>query len=320
MHDVNLCLFAHFDKDDKVDEHVLRYLEKIRESGFEIVFISTSRLSAACVARLRSECRDVILRENKGFDFASWSAGFAKHRDAIGGRLLLANDSVYGPIGSLRTALDRLTSVPTDFYGMVESIEAKPHLQSWFVLLEPWVVRDEAFKAVMTQPFGEMAKAQIIARGEVALSQQLVAAGFRYNALCKRDSFGTLPPRHAMNPMLLFWHEVLFEQGVPFLKIELLRDNPLEVEGAGAILREVAHTEPRFGSIIKSHLTRTRNTVAVLRRPLLLSRLRCTLIRKRFRRARQKRLMGAALLTVLLALVTTPIIMGRAVKALFGLR
>src|SRR5579872_6975427 len=116
----DFCLFAHFDKDDKVDEYVLRYLKHIKELNFSIVFISTARLPPGEVERLRSDCFDVIVRENVGLDFGSWAVGFAKHAAAINGRLLLANDSVYGPIGSLPDAVDRLTSRPADFYGLVE--------------------------------------------------------------------------------------------------------------------------------------------------------------------------------------------------------
>ena len=109
-----------------MDDYVLRYLKNIREPNFSIVFISASRLAAASIGRLREHCCDVIAREDAGRDFGSWSAGFAAHGADISGRLLLANDSVYGPIGSLRTALDRLTRKPADFYGMVESVEIAP--------------------------------------------------------------------------------------------------------------------------------------------------------------------------------------------------
>jgi rhamnosyltransferase len=89
MHDV--CLFAHFDQDDKIDDHVLWYLRNISDLNFSVVFISSARLGSSDVERLRRYCCDVILRENTGLDFGSWSAGFAKHGPAIGGRLLLAN-------------------------------------------------------------------------------------------------------------------------------------------------------------------------------------------------------------------------------------
>jgi lipopolysaccharide biosynthesis protein len=253
----DVCLFAHFDGGDKVDEYVLWYLRKIKEVHFSIIFISTARLSQTDVERLRVDCCDVILRENSGLDFGSWSAGFAKHSSGINGRLLLANDSVYGPIGNLPTALERVTRRPADIYGLVESIEFAPHLQSWFLLFEPWVVQHTEFKAILSQPFSGMTKTQIIANGEVSLSRRLVGVGFRYEALYSISRAGLVANRHAVNAMHLLWRELLFEEGVPFVKIDLLRSNPICVEDATTILRVLEPLDPQFCGLIKLHLART---------------------------------------------------------------
>jgi lipopolysaccharide biosynthesis protein len=273
----DVCLFAHFDQDDKVDEYALRYLEKIKELGFSIVFISAARLGLADIERLQKSCVDVILRENAGLDFGSWSAGLAKHGSAIGGRLLLANDSVYGPVGSLQIALDRLTRRSADFYGLVESLENGLHLNSWFLLFEPWVVQHAEFRSILAQSFSTMSKRQIIDRGEIGLSRRLMQAGFRYEALYRSDRAG-LPRRHDVNPMLVFWRELLFDEGIPFLKVELLRDNPIGGKDAATILQEVEQIDPALCVLIKSHLART------TRRPprSFLARWRYAMIRKSY--------------------------------------
>ena len=311
----DICLFAHFDKDDKVDDYVLRYLAALRDLNFTIVFISTSRLADVEIERLRGTCSDVILRENAGLDFGSWAAGIAKHGSSFGGRLLLANDSVYGPIGDFKSAIARLTSEPADFYGMVESMEIAPHLQSWFLLFEPAVVRHGVFKQFMEQSFPARTKGQIIRRGEVGLSRRLVAAGFRYRALCKSQTFGPLPDRHAMNPMLLFWREILFECGIPFLKIELLRDNPLGVEDPAAILASLQRIAPEWPGIIGSHLARARDAASQRRpqRPLP-ARQRYALIRKRYLLKKQNRWIAAAWSTIKLEILTAPLQAWRLVK------
>jgi lipopolysaccharide biosynthesis protein len=285
----DICLFAHFDEDDTVDDYVLRYLTKLRELDFSIVFVSASRLAPAEVERLRDTCFDVILRENAGLDFGSWAAGFAKHGYNIGGRLLLANDSIYGPVGDLRTALDRLTRTEADFYGMVESIEIAPHLQSWFVLLQPWIVCNPEFRSILAQPFGKMTRRQIVHEGETGLSRRLLNAGFRYEAL-HRNNRAVLPRRHDVNPMLLFWRELLFDDGIPFLKIELLRDNPLGGEDAATILETVETVDAALGRLIESHLART------VRRPprSALAQRRYALIRRRYELASENRLATAA--------------------------
>jgi hypothetical protein len=253
----NVCLFAHFDKDDTVDEYVLRYLKSIRQLQFSIIFISTANLAKPEVERLYLDCDDVILRQNTGFDFGSWAEGFAKHAGDIGGRLLLANDSVYGPIGSLAAAFARLTAEPADFYGFVESIEITPHLQSWFLLFEPWVVRHSEFKTILCQSFSAMGKNDIIKKGELSLSQRLSAAGFKYNALYLTSRFGLAARYLPANPTQFLWRELLFQEQIPFLKVELLRDNPFGLEDAKTILSAAESVDGVFCQLIKAHLARS---------------------------------------------------------------
>ena len=50
----DVCLFAHFDKDDRLDDYVLRYLAKLKELNFAIILISTSHLAAADIARAQA--------------------------------------------------------------------------------------------------------------------------------------------------------------------------------------------------------------------------------------------------------------------------
>jgi lipopolysaccharide biosynthesis protein len=310
----DVCLFAHFDKDDRLDDYVLRYLAKLNELNFAIVLISASRLAPAEIAKTQGLCDDVMVRGNGGgLDFASWSAGFAKHGDAIGGRLLLANDSVYGPLGDLGNALDRLTRSPADFYGMVESVEIASHLQSWFVLLQPQVVRSAAFRSIMAQPFTAMGRPEIIRSGEVGLSRQLIAAGFRYGALYRHNGTATLPPRHDANPMLLHWREALFDAGVPFLKITLLRDNPLGMEDPAAIIRQVEPLDPGIGSLIRAHLARTAAGPTRPRR-VPLARYRYALMRRYDQARREHRPMTAALARLQLEVLAVPLAISRRIR------
>ena len=312
----DVCLFAHFDKNDRMDDYVWRYLAKLKELNFAIILISTSRLPPAEIDRLRGVCDDVLVRDNTGLDFASWAAGFARHGAAIGGRLLLANDSVYGPIGSLRAGIERLTREAADFYGMVESVEIAPHLQSWFVLLEPRAVRSAAFKAIMAQPFAAMSRPQIVRAGEVGLSRQLTAAGLRYEALYRGGGAAGLPPRHDANPMLLHWRDMLRDAGVPFVKIELLRDNPIGVEDAATILREVARIDPEICGVIEAHLARAGGPARPRRAPI--ARYRYALMRRYDRARTERRLLAAALARLQLELLAIPLVLWRRLRRSFA--
>ncbi len=67
-----LCLFAHFDPQDRVDPFVTRYLDALRACDFDVVFVTTAALREEDVTALRDICCDVIQRPNEGLDFASW--------------------------------------------------------------------------------------------------------------------------------------------------------------------------------------------------------------------------------------------------------
>jgi lipopolysaccharide biosynthesis protein len=302
----NVCLFAHFDKDDRVDEYVLRYLKEIKQLQFSIIFISTANLPKLEVERLRCDCDDVILRQNAGFDFGSWSEGFARYADKIGGRLLLANDSVYGPIGSLAAAFDRLTTKTADFYGFVESIDREPHLQSWFLLFEPWIVQHVEFKAMLRQSFSAMGKNDIIKNGELGLSRRLRAAGFKYNALYLTSHSGLAARYLPANPTQLLWSELLLQEQIPFLKVELLRDNPLGLEDAETILSVVKTIDPSFCELIKAHLARSirKRTDSRIRR--WINTLRARLARRGYQLNRSDRLIAELWNFIKLLFLTYP--------------
>lgn len=91
--------------------------------------------------------------------------------------------------------------------------------------------------------------------------------------------------------MLLFWRELLFETGVPFVKVELIRDNPIGRENVAAILAAVQQFDPSVRPQIERHLARTRP------RPQrsALARVRYAMIRKQYELRRERRWAACAL-------------------------
>lgn len=253
----NLCLFAHFDQDDILADYVIHYLEAIRAVGFDIVVISTSHLPANDVSRLRSVAHDVILRENKGHDFASWALGIERYASLVSGQLMIANDSVYGPIGDLSQALARLTSVRSDVYGIIESREIKRHLQSWLIIFEPHVHDSAAFRSVFKQPFHQMTKAEIIRDGEIGLSQSLISHGYSIRALFDGKFRNGQSLKISSNASHFLWRELIEIEEIPFLKVELLRVNPCRIASISKWNDVVTAKLPELAAMIESHLART---------------------------------------------------------------
>lgn len=218
-----VCFFAFYHQDAIVADHVVHYLRALVAAGFATIVLSASPLPPDQCARLEAAGVDVMLRDNRGMDFGGWIDACQRFFPLQAEFLLLANDSVYAPVGSLDAFIERLVSVPADFYGAVASREIAPHLQSWFVLLRPEAFQSEAFAKVMEHR-PHSTKLALVTDYEVGLSQRLLAAGLRYHAAFSLEGRGAIAAAMPYNPAHLLWREMI-ESGVPFLKVELLRLN-----------------------------------------------------------------------------------------------
>lgn len=252
-----VCFFAHYDEHDVVADHVRHYLSALAAAGFSIVFASTSRLPEAQVAAIRPLVADVIVRENVGLDFGSWRACYERHPAIGAALLLLANDSVYGPVGDLSLFVDTVDGRPEDVCGVVASDELAPHLQSWFILLRRAAFTSDAFDRFMRQrdPAGT-AKQAIIERNEVGLTGTLRAAGFSVGALYDPATAGTISATVPFNASHWLWSDLVDSGRSPFVKIELLRDNPFNIHDVAQWPQLVRRFAPALVPMIERDLAR----------------------------------------------------------------
>ncbi|MFT9149449.1 MAG: rhamnan synthesis F family protein, partial [Acetobacter sp.] len=171
------------------------------------------------------------IRPNGGLDFGAWQ--FLLHARVIerADHVLLANDSVYGPFCSLDRFLHRRVGLHYPAWGMVASRVGGGHLQSWFMLLSRAVLETGPVRRVFALPFADMTRDEIIRHGELGLSAAIKKAGFPLHA-----AWSDLDAPHprllpATNPMHARWRSLVTSGQVPFIKRELLRDNPFALPG-----------------------------------------------------------------------------------------
>jgi rhamnosyltransferase len=282
-----LCIFAHYDKDDLLDEYAVYLLEHLKKVSGSVIFVSTSRVGGADIAQLETLCSKVILRENAGYDFASWQAGMKSVANiADFDELIICNDSAYGPFYPLSDIFNIMSQKDCDFWGMTDNYEIAYHLQSYFQVFKKGVINSEIFKNFWNGVKSESTKQEIIRKYEVDLTQSLMSAGFKpcayasispsigravkaraipalrrplqtLRALSRMLSKRGQVNYRAVNPTHFFWKELIVKYSMPFLKIELLRDNPQEVniKGWEDIIKQ--HSDYNL-DLIRSHLDRVR--------------------------------------------------------------
>jgi hypothetical protein len=100
-----------------------------------------------------------------------------------------------------------------------------------------------------------LTKDEIIRRYEIGLSTGLWHAGLRSHALYDPDRYGLLSRSETFNASHFLWKELICEMGMPFIKIDLLRDNPLFVTDVEEWRDVVAAHRPSLLAAIADDLT-----------------------------------------------------------------
>jgi SAM-dependent methyltransferase len=257
-----LLLYAHFDPDDVVHAYVVHALRAMRPVCTETRFVTTSRLPAGERGKVEPHVQAIFEVENVGFDFTMWKRCLETVELASYDEIVLMNSSVYGPLGDIEETFAAMREDPAGAWGIVESLEHDRHLQSFFLVFRRSVLASAAFRTFWDSVLPYRNKRQVIRSYELGLTQWLVDAGFTVAAYCpwrKVVRYLAENPRHAFplphalsgiprlasrlshfllrvtgrlyirpaNPTIAFPGELL-ELGVPFLKLEVLRENPFD--------------------------------------------------------------------------------------------
>src|SRR5579875_1233723 len=103
-----VCLFAQYHPRQRLRQPVLHYIRALRECGYLVFVAAAGDGPPPAEDRAALEATGAVLlpRPNRGLDFASWQylirEGCADGAD----RVLLANDSVFGPFYPLQPFID----------------------------------------------------------------------------------------------------------------------------------------------------------------------------------------------------------------------
>jgi lipopolysaccharide biosynthesis protein len=232
-----VALFAHYDTETEVKPYVVTLLRGLREACDEIVFGSTAGLSEGELERVRPLCSRTFVRENVGYDFAVWRHALSAVDLSEVDELVLANSSVFGPICPLAPIFEQMAEHDCDFWGMTDSFEIRWHVQSYFLVFKRRALRAPAFLQFFDAVLPYRDKEQVIRSYELGLTQFLREHGLKPGAFVPLGSWLSSPLRRARlcarrRNATLYYPLQLIAAGMPFVKMQLLRDNPAGVSVA----------------------------------------------------------------------------------------
>lgn len=249
-----LCFFSHYDKDGIIDPYVVYYLEKLLSLGCDIIFVSTATTIAKDeIEKIKDICAQVILKENIGYDFGSWKTALDMSEPLLANyeKLLLCNDSVYAPVHDLQSVFLQMQERDLDAWGITESRDMGYHLQSYFLVFDKKVFQDSKFLNFWENYTTYKYKRNVIEHYEVGLSSFLIKNGYKLAAYCSMEEYMS----DTYNMSHFSWKSLLIDKESPFIKIELLRDNPMMIDISEA--KDIIINETNYPiELIYNHLKR----------------------------------------------------------------
>lgn len=219
--DEPLCVFVALARGTRILPHSVDHARAWREAGFRLlVVVVVGSLDDPVDLSPLDFADAVLLRVNRGYDFGAWAAAIRSLGPEVRRypMLAIANDSVLGPSSNFASVLERAGRSDADLVGLVESNERARHFQSFALLFKPRALRSRAF-ARFWKSVRSGGREFVVNNYEVMMRIRLQAAGLRTEALYPAAEGVWL------NPTIQDWRALL-SGGFPYLKVELLRDDP----------------------------------------------------------------------------------------------
>jgi hypothetical protein len=176
-------------------------LEHLQGKGYSTLLVSNCALSPTDAARALTLCWRTIVRKNFGYDFGGYQDA-VMHMMAEGvpmRQLLILNDSIWFPLHTNCSLLDRMEAKPAGFVGAFQleptrnkqkmKGKKRPFMGSFFWHFKEPVLRSEAFKNFWLNYKATSSKYATIRRGERRFTHHLLDAGIAGEAMYSRNQF-----------------------------------------------------------------------------------------------------------------------------------
>jgi len=231
---VDVCLFAIYAPGGKVSPATVKYIESLVEGGFSIIACVTLDDPTADIDLTNlSAAAGIVVHKNGGMDFAAWAGALRLLPECWStSRLVFANDSVFILPNLIKPFIKNLRSETADFVGLTESLCIAPHAQSYFFQFQGAALSNPKLHAFWKSVQVFTDKEDVIQTYEVKLLQHVTEDwGLTSRILFPLDEilpYASIEDCAQLNVTHSYWDH-LVSHGFPFVKVELLRDNPLKL-------------------------------------------------------------------------------------------
>lgn len=212
-------IFAHYDKNNIIQDYVIYYLKELKKNADYLVFVSDSNIGNKEAEKINEIVDYKIISKHNEYDFGSYKRGYSylieNNLLAKFDELIIANDSCYAPLFPFENMFKTMTAKNLDAWGVTYGFNTyfnnKKHLQSYFCVFKQNIFTSKIFKDFMLSVKKEKNKKDIVINYEYGLSACLDKLNAKYEAYSEISKNNWLS-------YLLRYDEMIKKEHLPFLK------------------------------------------------------------------------------------------------------
>ena len=260
-------IFLFYDPEGKVDDYILGCLGSLQQHMDYLLVVSNSPLDETNRKRLESVSSEVMERKNVGYDVGAYRDGL-RHLgwDHMGDydELVLFNYTFFAPIHPWASLFERTDKWDTDFWGITEHDEVRPHpflpklvmprhIQSHWIAVRASLSTTKDWRTYWEDMPPIESYNDSIQWHESRFTGYFNALGYRHEVAYNVDDYPSANPVFDNASLLL-------QDGCPILKRRNLFHNPLHLDRfaiIGADMLEQARAAGYDTDLILSNLART---------------------------------------------------------------
>jgi rhamnosyltransferase len=225
-----LGIYSFYDADGIVDRYVPYFLNDLKENLEALVVVVNGQILVEEKQKLLNITPHVIVRENQGFDIWGYKTGL----DSIGwadlatyDEIILANNTVFGPLYPFRDVFAAMAARDIDFWGLTRHGEHENdptgrntygftpvHVQSYFCGFRKRFFQSEAFQSYWDNLPAMPGYNDAVGGHETFFTRHFADLGFTWDTYVDSSSLETLNP----NPILYYHQKMVAALNCPIVK------------------------------------------------------------------------------------------------------
>lgn len=212
-----VTLFAGYDANGVIHDYVV-YLIHALSRVSDVYYFCDQEPNPSELSKLDGLVQYCGGARHGRYDFGSWSMLIERLGwDCISSydEMIIANDSIYGPMFDIAHTFDIMDRSGCDFWGITANDQISYHIQSYFMAFKRHVFLSDAFRAFWSNVDVFEDHLDFVKKHEVRLSSLLIDEGFKPQTLVVPYSF----PNPSWFPAAL-----MSKFSAPFVKVKCFKD------------------------------------------------------------------------------------------------